>query len=237
MLCDICGGELKPWKKTIWGGETQIFECDCGFKQQDYSRIVENKYYKQSLPHRSVTWFEEADKRTQRQYEVFKGLLDDCKCVDLGCGPGTLEYFIKKNNIKADVFSVDVCNQFIDIAKQRNIKVISLDIRQDLSDVLGNDFDFIYSSHSFEHVDCPSRVLSNWLKLLRVGGSIFIEVPDSESIYSERGLELDHLSYFNESSLCGIFSKCGLVVDYVNSINIKHCGAGVVNILGTKMEV
>lgn len=48
----------------------------------------------------------------------------------------------------------------------------------DLSKILTDQYDFILSSHSLEHVANPIKALKEWLRVLKPGGAIILVVPD-----------------------------------------------------------
>jgi SAM-dependent methyltransferase len=46
---------------------------------------------------------------------------------------------------------------------------------------LGDEsFDFVYSSHTLEHVSDPGEALHNWYRVVRAGGHLILLVPDRE---------------------------------------------------------
>ena len=66
---------------------------------------------------------------------------------------------------------------------------------QFLHGVGDESFDFVYSSHCLEHMENPMLAISNWLRVLKLGGFLIISVPD-EDMY-EHGIwpspfNLDH---------------------------------------------
>lgn len=49
---------------------------------------------------------------------------------------------------------------------------------QHLLGLEGNNFDFVYSSHCLEHLRDVGEALTNWLRVLRPGGFLYVVVPD-----------------------------------------------------------
>lgn len=45
-------------------------------------------------------------------------------------------------------------------------------------------FDFLYSSHCLEHLRDPFEAMNNWLRIVKPGGHLVIEVPD-EDLYEQ----------------------------------------------------
>lgn len=55
---------------------------------------------------------------------------------------------------------------------------------QKLDNILDDSFDFLYSSHCLEHVRDASEALGNWLRVVKPGGHLVINVPD-EDLYEQ----------------------------------------------------
>ena len=55
---------------------------------------------------------------------------------------------------------------------------------QTLRNIPENSFDFLYSSHCLEHLRDPYEALGNWLRVVKPGGYLIINVPD-EDLYEQ----------------------------------------------------
>lgn len=55
---------------------------------------------------------------------------------------------------------------------------------QRLENVEDNSFDFLFSSHCLEHVRDPFEALRNWIRVVKPGGHLVINVPD-EDLYEQ----------------------------------------------------
>lgn len=55
---------------------------------------------------------------------------------------------------------------------------------QTLRNVPGESFDFLYSSHCLEHLRNPQEALGNWIRVVKPGGHLVINVPD-EDLYEQ----------------------------------------------------
>jgi len=53
-----------------------------------------------------------------------------------------------------------------------------------MANVPDADYDFVYSSHTLEHVVDPVETLQNWWRILKPGGHLVIAVPD-EDMYEQ----------------------------------------------------
>ena len=84
------------------------------------------------------------------------------KGIDVGCGART--------------FSKDILR--VDIDKAVKPDIVASGDKMPLKD---EEFDYLISIHSFEHFENPKKVLTEWLRVLKVGGVIGIVHPDINS--------------------------------------------------------
>ncbi|MDI9335493.1 MAG: class I SAM-dependent methyltransferase [Gammaproteobacteria bacterium] len=54
-----------------------------------------------------------------------------------------------------------------------------------LANVNDSDFDFLYSSHCLEHLRDPVEALDNWIRVIKPGGFLVVQVPD-EDLYEQQ---------------------------------------------------
>lgn len=55
---------------------------------------------------------------------------------------------------------------------------------QRLDNVVDESFDFLYSSHCLEHLRDPAEALAHWLRVVKPGGHLVVNVPD-EDLYEQ----------------------------------------------------
>lgn len=102
-----------------------------------------------------------ADHRFATRYFVGQGL-------DVGGGIDTLALF-------QEFFPLATCISRYDIENGD---------AQYLRNVDDGAFDFVYSSHCLEHMRDPRQALESWLRVVRGGGYLVIQVPD-EDLYEQ----------------------------------------------------
>ena len=136
---------------------------------------------------------------------LLKNIKDNSKVLEIGCHDGyLLNKFKKKDHI---VLGVEP-SPMADIAKN----LYKLDVIHDFFDketCEDEEFDFIIMRHVLEHVPKPYDFLADAFKKLKVGGKMYIEVPNSlwsleNSFFPE--FHIDHISYFTSGSLNKIIS-------------------------------
>jgi ubiquinone/menaquinone biosynthesis C-methylase UbiE len=71
----------------------------------------------------------------------------------------------------------------------------------DISHVKDEHYDFVFSSHSLEHIANPLKAISEWLRIVKSGGYIIIVVPEKSKCF-------DHKRKYSEfSTLLSQFEK------------------------------
>lgn len=126
------------------------------------------------------------------------------RLLDVGCGNGTFLEFASRAGW--DVVGIDPDPKAIAAARSRG-----LDVRQGNVDRLGTveaQFDAITLSHVIEHVHEPIALLQACHRLLKLGGWIWVETPNIDSLGHSRygpnwrALEVPrHLALFNCDSM------------------------------------
>jgi SAM-dependent methyltransferase len=101
------------------------------------------------------------DSRFARRYFVGRG-------IDVGGGVDSLALFAELFPLIRNVVTYDRAQG--DAQKLANVDDAS--------------FDFLYSSHCLEHLVDPAAALSNWIRVVRPGGHLVVNVPD-EDLYEQ----------------------------------------------------
>lgn len=130
---------------------------------------------------------------------------DNSKILEIGCHDGyLLNKFVEKGHSVLGIEPSPMAN----IAKDE----YNLDVIQDFftkESCENEDFNFIVMRHVLEHVPDPYNFLLDSFSKLKVGGKMYIEVPNSlwsleNSFFPE--FHIDHISYFTIGSLRTIVS-------------------------------
>ena len=134
------------------------------------------------------------------------------RLLDVGCGNGA--FLVRAKACGWDVLGVDPDPGAIAAASNHGIdaRLGGIEIFADQSEL----FDVITMSHVIEHVHKPIELLQASFKLLRPGGSIWLETPNLDSLGHRffgpdwRGLEAPrHLVLFTRDSLKHALAAAG----------------------------
>lgn len=116
------------------------------------------------------------------------------KILEIGCGQGFNSYLLSKKKGN-EIIGVDLFSPDIEIAKRRYPKVDFRVMNVEKLDFKDKVFDEIYAMDILEHVDNLEKVLTECIRVLKVGGKFIINVPAEKS---EAWLLSLRPSYFNE---------------------------------------
>jgi len=97
-------------------------------------------------------------------------LTQDTSILDIGCGVGTLLYFLRELGFK-NLLGIDPFNKK-DVEYPNGVKIL----KKEISEVDGQ-WDLIMLHHSFEHLPDPKKTLETVFALLNAGGDCVIRTP------------------------------------------------------------
>ena len=216
LECNIC--------KTIF--QEQI--PDSNFSFELYEEIIDKD--------ESLAKKEDFEKKNiiKLDYEIglIKGLFkknnEEIKIMEFGAGWGFWLNYLKKNNFNVSAFEVSKAR--IDFMKNKKINVIS-----DLLSVEEN-FDFIFSEQTFEHISNPRDTLFNLSKILKYDGYIFLRFPSSflfnlklNKSYKPKNdcvHPLEHINLFRKESFEAMTSNSNLqIINFRSRYNFSIINA------------
>jgi SAM-dependent methyltransferase len=206
MQCNSCGlVYLNPRPsvddlETIYPDSYHAFdfsEKDFGFIHKVRSRLEAN---------RLLSWC--------------KGLPDDAKILDIGCGDGFHLNLLKQfGNKNWTVEGIDLSERAAAAAGRRNIKVNVGTVEN--IDLPENSYDLAIMIQTIEHVERPREVLLGAKRLLKPGGKLVVVTDNTGA--PDFGLFKGgywggyhfprHWNLFNKNSLTKLAEKTGFEID------------------------
>jgi 2-polyprenyl-3-methyl-5-hydroxy-6-metoxy-1,4-benzoquinol methylase len=140
----------------------------------------------QSLHHRKLK---------QYRYRVMCPFFLNGRCLDLGCGDGTITQWLA--NAFEDLTVVDGSQQLLDrLSPFPNLTKIH-GYFEDLPKLLPPNklYNTIILSHSLEHIEKPRDVLNDIKTFLDGNGRVIIVVPNGNSLHRQLGVKMGLLKY------------------------------------------
>lgn len=155
-------------------------------------RLIGGYYFEETIPPQKFMNYYIKDK--------FKELNYDSKILEIGPGEYPLFDFNKYNNwVAVDPNYYDNKIQFEHrewaVGKYPTDKIIRCDWSKLSEQLSENSFDFVVSSHVFEHVFKPITCLKEAYKVLKPNGKLVMFVPDGYMCDFNLRLEVTHMLY------------------------------------------
>jgi 2-polyprenyl-3-methyl-5-hydroxy-6-metoxy-1,4-benzoquinol methylase len=167
-------------------------------------------------------WHDGSESELRLNSKLYKRMLDSelsgknsqSRVLDFGCGFGSLVYCL--NEYFDNVLGVDASLDQIKVAKSNglNVKHITLSDFENWVSQNNNSFDLIFLFDVLEHIAVDDQIvfMRRICSMLALGGSIYIKVPNANSMLASRWRYIDwtHKSSFTESSLEFVCMNAGL---------------------------
>jgi len=141
-----------------------------------------------------------------RRFGIFSALPS---VLDVGAGLGLFREGMLRRGVNHDYVAVETDgDQFEDLRGRLG----TASAYQRLEDVPAErKFDLVVLSHVLEHLHDPNAFVAGLMQRLRLGGLLFIEVPNRD--YRYKALFESHLLFFNPKSLEKLLAHHGKVLD------------------------
>jgi 2-polyprenyl-3-methyl-5-hydroxy-6-metoxy-1,4-benzoquinol methylase len=147
--------------------------------------------------------------------------------IDIGCGDGRLLDILKMNlppNIRFAGIEID--HGAVHIAQKKGYEILDGDFEQHDMSSCQNSFNLVLMHQVLEHTRDPRKVIQKIFNILKVGGVLSIETPDTYSwdfkIFKNKywgGYHIPrHFYLFNKKNLCQLLVSVGFEVISCRSI-------------------
>lgn len=127
--------------------------------------------------------------------------------LDIGCGQGpALKIFKEKGYLPVGIALND---EDVHICTEKGYKVFKMD--QSFMDFENDRFDLVWSRHCLEHSFAPYFTLSEYCRVTKPGGLVYIEIPAPDTD-AHHETNPNHYSVLSKSMWLSLFNKVGLKV-------------------------
>lgn len=137
------------------------------------------------------------------------------KMLDVGCSIGATVEAAKQ--LGWDASGVDVSKVAVEFCRDRGLDCQAIDDHR--LPYADNTFDVLTSWHVIEHVDDVNSTLTEWFRVIKPGGILVLETPDSQCWKARRlgpAYESfwphDHLYTFTRANMCQFLRRAGFDV-------------------------
>jgi 2-polyprenyl-3-methyl-5-hydroxy-6-metoxy-1,4-benzoquinol methylase len=141
--------------------------------------------------------------------------------LDIGCGVGTIDFYIAKHG--SNVTGIDISQNSISIAKKNaeyfklNKKIV-FKVLKFPDEMPQGKFDIIICSEVLEHLNHDKVAVKKIKTLLQKGGILIASSPSQNSLFYRWGLlnkfekEVGHLRRYTEESFKNLFENAGFKI-------------------------
>jgi SAM-dependent methyltransferase len=154
-----------------------------------------------SEPHLSIT------SRVIDEFVADGILRPGMKVLDIGCGQGlALERFREAG---LDAVGLTLGGDF-DICRDKGFEVRQMD--QNFMEFSASSFDFLWCRHVLEHSVAPLFTLTEYRRVTKPGGRIYVEVPAPDTA-AHHEVNSNHYSVLPLSAWLSLIGRVGLTVE------------------------
>jgi len=230
MSCYLCkSNNFYIRKGSVRDDENiNILECNnCGLVYLSSLNHIEDRHYEESGMHGDEVpdinkWLRETEFDDKRRYKFIKEKITNKTVLDFGCGAGGFLDLSKKS-------AISVSGIELEKALQTSFKQRNLDVFENLSKAQEVDkkYDVITAFHVVEHLQNPKKVLKELSLLLKDGGEMIVEVPNSEdallTLYDNNAFQnftywSQHIFLFNAKTITELVKQAGLEPCWIKHI-------------------
>lgn len=145
--------------------------------------------------------------------------------LDIGCGVGTIDFFLATKG--KSVTGIDISRNAIKIASEnarlfKQDNKLSFRVMNFPKEQPKSKYDFIICSEVLEHISDQTKAISKFQQLLKNKGRVFVTTPSQNSLLYRLGLtnrydkEVGHLRRYTLESLTGKLKEGGFRVIYTD---------------------
>lgn len=82
--------------------------------------------------------------------------------------------------------------------------------------------DYIFSSHCLEHIPNWVEVMDHWVSRLKLGGVLFLYLPDYSQEYWRPWNNRKHVNIFTPDIIKDYFNNAGLTINFCSGVDLNN---------------
>ncbi len=227
-ICAICGSknnkkvykqEFASVKQVTFVKKYDVVICKkCGFifatdipNQSDFE-----SYYKEMSKYENDIIYYDYKKSKQiieQYYNRFKKIKNyvtfDSDILEIGCANGEFLDYLKCKGFK-NISGIDPSRKCVKFMKDNYNVNSKAQVISEIDTI--NKYDLILMVGVWEHIVDIDQTIEKIKKILKIGGILYIEVPDFKNFSSETDMpfqefSIEHVNFFSKESLRNLFGK------------------------------
>lgn len=217
--CPICG--RSQYKVVFKKGKFSGQQCkECGLIYLNPRLKNPNNVYIDDQTSSTSKYYESSIKADRKTFTERIKIIEEFAAkgffLDIGCSTGTFLEIARENGW--NVHGVEPNPKSALICKEKGLPVIN-DFFGNKTTGNRNKFDAVYFGDVIEHLPNPEKDLLNIYNILKKDGIVMIVTPNFDSL-SARFLQikpLEHILYFNKSSIAYLLKKTNFKIERITT--------------------
>lgn len=170
--------------------------------------------------------------KVMNQLNRYVDVKSDWSILDVGCSIGKFLEFVQFKNKKG----VDISDIAVNEARMQGLEIYQCDIEYDKLPFEDNSFDLIFCMEVLEHLFTEKNIFSEFKRVLKPGGYIYVTVPNDTLKFNKRiGLlfgkmirtdnntfDSPHIRFFESNMLSRLFRDNGFNVIYNGALPLSY---------------
>jgi SAM-dependent methyltransferase len=154
-------------------------ECDLVFLNPMFNDEELSKFYPEDDYYAYHQTYDNVASKSPKTNVVLNEKTQE-KILDIGCGNGWVLYEYKQKGWR--VAGVEPSKVAAKIGNEQGLNIFNGTLLE--AKYPDNEFDFVHSNHSFEHIYNPNEVLNEINRILKPNGKLLIGIPNVKGINS-----------------------------------------------------
>ncbi len=211
--CIVCGSVPTP---VEWNG-MQLLRCPaCGLTWQPTFQTHAEYYASDAYGFDDINMEARRRNTDDRVKELGAVIALDNAC-DVGAYEGTFIESLTNAGYK-NAWGIEPSPDALAYGVARGVDIVEGTLEERVQDIQTRDTKVITLFHVIEHLEDPTKALTDIFAVLPPGGYVVLETPTTESMvlqakqYKDKLVYAEHLFYFNEYNLSSLLAHVGFTV-------------------------
>lgn len=151
---------------------------------------------------------------------------NNIEAIDVGCGVGTIAFYLAEKKVKVDGFDVssraiNLCNRYKKISGEKNARFYNLDIEK-LN--IKSKYQLIVCTEVIEHLKNDERFVKKLSSICQTNGYLILSTPSQNAPLYKLGMlddfdkQVGHIRRYNETNLIKIIEDNGFKVIEIKKV-------------------